>query len=373
MEKEQVIAYLFTKLREHQYAALQYIPTRKSIFGLFKESQNLLNLFKKQRHLMFYFSAFPDFYLKRVLSSRPGLAFYYRFCFLNELVSKQNILDKLGDDWLKDALRSKVLFEKDEKYGLTFSVLPVRQYLILRDLHQSYKFHEYDDQKPVNRVYVGADSVKFVEYNQHYLNSRKYNHALELGCGTGIQLITIENLADKLTGIDINPRAVEFTELSAKLNGLHERVEAKQSDLFENITRKYDLILANPWFLDLEKGGLEEIPSIIEKLDQFMEVNGTFAIYFGSYVKDGIDQARTLLTRFAKERHYDVTFFGLGRTIEPHFLDRYKKLNISHINSYYAKLTKGGSGTVTVHDPSALRKVRDAIYIPLQRLLSKLR
>jgi SAM-dependent methyltransferase len=367
-----LIRVLFNQLKNARYDRLQYVPTRKNFFGLFKEGENIKNLFWPAKHLMFYYSIRPHFYINRITRNSSRLAFYYQFCFLNTPQDKNSIHTYLGEEWFNDADRVQLVRKtRDGKYALTVSVLPIGEYLILRDDHNSYQYYEYDSNKPENRVYVGADSVKFVEYNQRFLRERRYKNALELGCGTGIQLICAENFCDHLTGIDVNPRAVEFTKASAELNGISSRFTVFQSDLFENIRGSFDLILANPWFLDLQKGGLEEIPLIFEKLDEFLEPNGVFVMYFGSYIKDGVDQGKTVVMDFAKRRGYEAVFRRLGKTIEPHFLKRYRELNISHINSYYVVLTKNGSVNSLTHEPSLIRRLRDEIFIPLQRVLKK--
>jgi len=368
---EQVIAELFKILKQYNYAQLQYIPTRKSFFGIFKEGNNLFNFLYGKDHLMFYYSINPKVYLSRVFGKYPELDFFFNFCFLNKAFDKVSIVKYFGETWVSDAFENGLLIQSAQKLVLGFSVLPIMDYLIIRDVHDSYQFHEYDPKRPELRVHVGADSVKFVKYNQKFLSQHRFKNALELGCGTGIQLICLENLATKLTGVDINSRAVLFTALSAKLNGLENRLEVLHSDLYEKLDRKFDLILANPWFLDLAKGGLEEIPFIMEKLDHFLEDNGIFAIYFGSYFKNGIDQGKTALTKFAIEKGYDALFVQLGKTIEPQFLEQYRELKISHINSYYAILTKGGSGKIRTTNPGVVRQLRDEIYLPLQRLIVK--
>ncbi|MFM9951259.1 MAG: methyltransferase [Saprospiraceae bacterium] len=369
-EKLEILQVFVRTLRENHYSSIQYIPSRKSIWGLFKEFENLVNLFSKKKHLLFYYSIYPGFYLNWIAKKDKNVVFFYKFCFLNQAFPLNIIQAYFDDDWISEAVDKRILVQKDNgTYELLYSIIPIDRYFILRDSHHTYQYHEYDADKPQNRVYVGADSVKFAASNQKYLSGRKFKSVLELGCGTGIQLICIENLSEKVVGVDINSRAVEFTKLSVALNELSEKIDAVQSDLFGQLGETYDLILANPWFIDIEKAGLEEIPDIVQKLDEFLDPGGVFAIYFGSYIKDGIDQGRTILSQFALEKGYDAVFYQLGRTVEPAFLTRYKVLNISHIESYYALLTKSGTPQVRVVPPSIFRQFRDVIFLSLQRFL----
>lgn len=362
---------LFAVLREHQYKEIQYIPSRRSVFGIFKEWDNINNLRTKAKHQLFYFSFFPSVYLRRITKNRPGLRDLYTFCFLNQPLSAQKVVQLFGQEWITIAVEQNVVRAVNNGYALLYSVLPIKDYLILRDSHNAYKYHELESDKPKDRVWVGADSVKFAQLNQKYLAGQKFKSTLELGCGTGIQLVCFENLSQNLTGIDINPRAVEFTKISASLNNLEERFTVLLSDLFEKLENKYDVILANPWFIDIDQGGLEEIPDIVDKLDNYLENNGLFVMYFSSYVKDSVDLGKELLSKFAKEKGYSATLYGLGKTVETEYLEKYKKHNISHINNYYALLVKNGGNSLTVVPPSVLRRTRDVFFIALQKLIKK--
>ena len=65
---------------------------------------------------------------------------------------------------------------------------------------------------------------------------------LEVGCGSGIICAVIKkNTRAKITGIDINPYAVECT----RDNG----IEAIRGDLLKSIKGKFDIIIFNPPYL----------------------------------------------------------------------------------------------------------------------------
>lgn len=70
---------------------------------------------------------------------------------------------------------------------------------------------------------------------------------LEVGSGTGLIAIHAAKLGAKVTATDINPHAVELTRRNASKNKL--RVQALQSDLFENVSGYFDVIAFNPPYL----------------------------------------------------------------------------------------------------------------------------
>lgn len=69
---------------------------------------------------------------------------------------------------------------------------------------------------------------------------------LDLGCGGGIQALLMSRHCAKVIATDINPRALEFTRLNARLNGIS-NIETRLGSLFEPAgDLRFDLILCNP-------------------------------------------------------------------------------------------------------------------------------
>jgi HemK-related putative methylase len=69
--------------------------------------------------------------------------------------------------------------------------------------------------------------------------------AIDLGTGSGIHAILASDHSDKVTAVDINPRAIAFTRFNAALNG-KKNIEVVLSDLLESVEGTCDLLTANP-------------------------------------------------------------------------------------------------------------------------------
>ena len=56
-------------LKKNNYNFIQYFPSSFSILAIVKEHENILNIFKKDKHLIFfiflYFRKFIDFFLQK--------------------------------------------------------------------------------------------------------------------------------------------------------------------------------------------------------------------------------------------------------------------------------------------------------------------
>ncbi|KPB00276.1 peptide chain release factor N(5)-glutamine methyltransferase [Ahrensia marina] len=77
---------------------------------------------------------------------------------------------------------------------------------------------------------------------------------LDLGTGTGAIALAILSQAPKATATitDLEPKALEMALTNAERHQLQERVTSIQSDWFENVSERYDLILSNPPYIASE-------------------------------------------------------------------------------------------------------------------------
>lgn len=69
---------------------------------------------------------------------------------------------------------------------------------------------------------------------------------LDVGCGYGTLGLTLaKKYGLEATLIDVNSRALDCCQKSAELNHI-DNTEIKLSNIYENITQKYDVIISNP-------------------------------------------------------------------------------------------------------------------------------
>ncbi|MQY25227.1 DUF7782 domain-containing protein [Nocardia aurantia] len=78
--------------------------------------------------------------------------------------------------------------------------------------------------------------------------TRRVGSVLDLGTGCGVQAVHAAAYADRVTGTDVNPRALWLAEATAALNGLD--VELLPGSWFEPVAgRRFDQVVANPPFV----------------------------------------------------------------------------------------------------------------------------
>jgi release factor glutamine methyltransferase len=77
---------------------------------------------------------------------------------------------------------------------------------------------------------------------------RPDDRVLDMGTGSGINAILAASEASHVVAVDINPGAVECARTNAKANGVADRIRFLESDVFDRVEGRFDLIVFDPPF-----------------------------------------------------------------------------------------------------------------------------
>ena len=98
---------------------------------------------------------------------------------------------------------------------------------------------------------LGVFSKDKVDFGSRLLMETYFKHGrkgvklLDVGCGYGVMGISISKIMDtESTLIDVNKRAVHLSKMNIKANKVN--AVAFESDIYSNVTEKYDVIITNP-------------------------------------------------------------------------------------------------------------------------------
>ncbi|MEX5502341.1 class I SAM-dependent methyltransferase [Pseudomonas putida] len=151
-------------------------------------------------------------------------------------------------------------------------------------------------------VFFGPDSYRFAQVIHQHLqhNPRPVEHAVDIGCGSGVGALLIARAAQhaQVSAVDINPLALRYATINAALAGVS-NVSVAPSDVLDGISGTFDLIVANPpYMLDRSARtyrhgggalGAELSLRIVEQACERLTRHGTLLLYTGVAIVDGRD------------------------------------------------------------------------------------
>ena len=124
---------------------------------------------------------------------------------------------------------------------------------------------------------AGVFSKKMVDYgSQVLLNAldlERGKNLLDVGCGygpLGISLAKVQGVQS--TMIDINSRAIDLAKKNAERNGVVAHIF--QSNIYENVSEKFDYIISNPPI----RAGKKVVHEIIEGAFDHLNQGGSLTI-----------------------------------------------------------------------------------------------
>jgi len=125
-------------------------------------------------------------------------------------------------------------------------------------------------QKPIWDTGISPEELLY------FITTHAPSKALDLGCGTGTNVITLAKHGWDVTGVDFSRRAIQIAKNKAQQNNVHVDLRMEDVTRLDSITGKFDLIL--------DMGCFHSLPSnkrslYIQKIDQFLADTGTFLLY----------------------------------------------------------------------------------------------
>ena len=163
---------------------------------------------------------------------------------------------------------------------------------------------------------------------------------LDICCGTGCILLSLLHYSNDCrgAGVDINEEAVKLAKENAAALGLDNCSDFYVSDMFENVTGTYDMIVSNPPYiprdvidtlepevkdyepraaLDGGTSGLDFYHILAEGGKKHLKRGGIF------YMEIGYDQGPSVKALFEEEGYKNVEVLkdlaGLDRVVRAHF------------------------------------------------------
>jgi hypothetical protein len=171
----------------------------------------------------------------RRLRDDGSLSTLVRFFASGVEVAEGQLARALGRRLVAALERAGVLRREGERVYSPFQILPYQGLLVFGDGRGSER-----------RRNVVASVPSAARALAHLTWRRGAGSALDLGTGSGLQGLLAARHCRRVVATDVNPRAVAFARLNARLNEL-DNVEVRHGSWFDPVaSERFDLIVSNP-------------------------------------------------------------------------------------------------------------------------------
>ncbi len=115
-----------------------------------------------------------------------------------------------------------------------------------------------------------------------FIDEHKPGRAIDIGCGTGTNVITLANAGWHVTGVDFAPRAIKLAKQKIKRAGVSAEVFVKDATRLSGIGGPFDLALDIGCFHASSK---ENQVKYLDELDRILAPSGFWLLY--GFLKSG--------------------------------------------------------------------------------------
>lgn len=145
------------------------------------------------------------------------------------------------------------------------------------------------------------------------------DRVLDMGTGSGVNAILAATRGADVVAVDVNPHAVEAARANAERNGVPDRIEIRQSDLFSEVEGRFDLVIFDPPFRWMKPRDWAEasitdedyraLTAFFANVREHLTENGRILVFFGTTADIGyleqLIEANGLASRIVDRRELE--------------------------------------------------------------------
>jgi len=140
----------------------------------------------------------------------------------------------------------------------------------VQTLFRRFLFHYWYFGKPPWDT--GVSPPELFEFIQNHEPGR----AIDIGCGTGTNVITLAQAGWRVTGVDFAPRAIKIAQQKLKRSGMQANVQVADATNLREIVGPFDLALDLGCFHGISREGRAKY---LDQLQRVLAPNGFWLLY----------------------------------------------------------------------------------------------
>jgi SAM-dependent methyltransferase len=217
-------------------------------------------------------------YMLSRLAARIGKhgATLFRFMCLNASLDEAELSPFLTPSEVDEFVRLHVIVRHAGRVILPVTFVPYRDYYYVAE---SRYVMDAPDAYGIRPAHLSSQTDDQIRHFRRILGSGRRQRLLEMGCGIGLIALELSNLAAHREGADVARRGLDFAAINRVVRG-DSNVRFYESDLFENVSGKFDVVLFSPWqptetYLDL-------ITSFVQQVPAYLTDDGLVLLWIGS-------------------------------------------------------------------------------------------
>jgi len=109
-----------------------------------------------------------------------------------------------------------------------------------------------------------------------FIREHKAGRAIDLGCGTGTNVVTLARAGWQVTGVDFAPRAIKLARQKVEQAGIRAELSVRDATKLEGIDGPFDFAFDLGCFHTISQDGRNQY---LEQLDRILAPNGFWLVY----------------------------------------------------------------------------------------------
>jgi cyclopropane fatty-acyl-phospholipid synthase-like methyltransferase len=109
-----------------------------------------------------------------------------------------------------------------------------------------------------------------------FIDTHPAGRALDMGCGTGTNVVTLAKHGWKVTGVDFTPRAIRQAKQKARLSGVQVTLRRDDVTRLPGLSGEFDLILDMGCYHSLSE---DSHRAYLDNIDRLLASDGTLLLY----------------------------------------------------------------------------------------------